>query len=98
SLRPYAWADTEPWRSLEDDAHLARLGRHALAGADEEGHAAPAPVVDLQLDRGEGLRGRVGGDVLDIEEALVLAAHVALRVRRARRLEEFELLVADRVV
>jgi len=36
----------------------------ALAGAEIEGHAGPAPVVDLQPECNEGFRVGIRGDVL----------------------------------
>ena len=90
-------ADPEPRRALEDDPDLGRLDRHRLAGADEERHAGPAPVVDLEPQGDEGLGLRVGRDALDLAVAAVLAADVAARVGRGHRPEEVGLAVADRV-
>jgi hypothetical protein len=42
---------------------VARLAE-ALAGADVEGHAGPAPVVDLELEGGVGLGAGFGIDAL----------------------------------
>ena len=51
--------EAEPRRALEDEPQLGLGDRQALAGADEERHARPAPVVDLQPQRGVGLGRRV---------------------------------------
>ena len=45
----------------------------ALARPDVEGHAGPAPRVDLQAQGGEGLDVGVGGDALLVPVAPVLA-------------------------
>ena len=47
---------------VEADHDLGgRLGQ-ALAGSNQERHISPAPRVDQQPDRGEGLDLRIGGD------------------------------------
>ena len=51
-------------RALQRHHHLGRGDRQALAGADEERHAVPAPRVDVQPHRGERLDRRVGRDAL----------------------------------
>ena len=72
--------EPEPRRPAEDQARLG-LGRgEALAGADEERHAGPAPVLDVQAQRGVGLRLRVRRDAVDRAVALVLTAHVVGRI------------------
>src|SRR6202023_2786092 len=45
-------------RVLELDRNLGRAARQPLAGAQIEGRVGPAPVVDLEPDRDEGLRVR----------------------------------------
>ena len=44
---------------LEDEPQLGLRRRQALAGADEERHAGPAPVLDLEPQRGVRLGRRV---------------------------------------
>jgi hypothetical protein len=44
---------------FEVDHELGQLAAHALARAQEEGHAFPAPVVDHQLERSVGVAGRI---------------------------------------
>ena len=73
------------WMTISRDA-----GRHALAGAEVERHAGPAPVLDLGLERDEGLGARAlasrpaarPGSWLDRgglgAHAAVLAAHRGL--------------------
>src|SRR5262249_52134822 len=51
-------------RRLEDDRDLGRAQRQALAGAQVERHAGPAPVVGLDAPRGGGVGARVGGAAL----------------------------------
>ena len=61
---------------LEVDGDLAGALRQALAGAQEEGHAGPAPVVDEHLQRDVGLGPRAA----DRRRLLAVAGH-----RRRRR-------------
>ena len=49
------------------------MDEEQLAGADEEGHARPAPVVDLEAQGGERLGRRVGRDAVDRQVPVVLA-------------------------
>src|SRR5262245_51650848 len=42
---------------LEHEPQLRLRHGQPLAGADEERHSGPAPVLDLELQRGVGLRG-----------------------------------------
>ena len=44
---------------------VSRIG-HALAGAEIEGHALPPPIVDMGLQRDEGLGLAVVADLLDV--------------------------------
>ena len=61
---------------------LPALG-HALAGAQVERHAGPAPVVDLHLERDERLRLRALRDALLVAVALVLPPDDVRRVEAA---------------
>ncbi len=79
----------------EHGAQLGLRDREALAGADEPRHPAPAPVVDLQAQRGVGLRRRVLRDAVDVAVAVVLAADVVRGVGRVDRAEERELGVLE---
>ncbi len=85
---PSAWSKIEcgmlrNWMTISE----ARLGQ-ALAGADVERHAGPAPVLDLGLESHEGLGARallvlgqlvlVAGDRSAVDRAAaILAAHGA---------------------
>jgi len=82
---------------VKDDADFGLLHGQALAGADEKGDPAPAPVVDLQLEGDISLGARIGVDAVDLAKALVLAAHALLRVGGPDRLQQLQLLVPDRV-
>ena len=84
-------------RALEDEPELRLRHGQALAGADEERHARPAPVLDLQPQRGVGLGGRVGRDAVDRAVAVVLPADVVRRVGLLDRAEERDLRVLDRL-
>src|SRR3954468_11894052 len=53
-----------PRRLLVGDRQQVTALGQALAGAQVEGHALPAPVVDKGLDRDEGLGVGVGGDAV----------------------------------
>ncbi len=91
-----AEAEAELGRALEDHADLGLRRREALAGADEERHARPAPVLDLEPERRVRLGRRVGGDAVDPEVAVVLAAHVVRRVALGDGLEERDIRVLQR--
>ena len=96
---------------LEADGDERVVGRHALAGAQEERNAAPAPVVDVELERGVGLGGAVRRHPRLLEVARhALAADLARGVLGAegvgvhRRLgdgadgaQHLDLLVAQRL-
>ncbi len=96
-------------RELDHDFRLAAL--QPLAGAQEERHVRPAPVVDVRAQRDEGFRAAVRRHVVLLEIALdrlavdragrVLAAHrVARDVRqrhRPQRAQHLQLLVAYRI-
>ena len=64
---------------VDHDVRIAR--RQALAGADVEGHAGPAPVCDLGAQRDEGLGAAARGSTPGSSQ---VARH-ALRRRRCRR-------------
>src|SRR6266700_2931410 len=53
-------------RLAELDRHFRALEAKRLAGAQIEGDAGPAPIVDGQFQRGVGLGGTVGIDVLGL--------------------------------
>ena len=94
---------------IHHDVGLARA--QALAGAQVEGHAGPAPVVDLGPQRDESLGRAVRGNAGFVAVAGhrgtadrargVLAAHQVLRERGRgpgfERAQDLELLVADGV-
>ena len=81
---------------LEHQAQLRLRDRQSLARADEEWHAGPAPVLDVEPERSVCLRRRAGGDPVDRQVAVVLAAHVIGRVRFLDRTEERDLRILDR--
>ena len=70
---------------------VAVIGRH-LAGADVERHAGPAPGVDVQAQRGEGLDLRILGHAGLVAIAAELSAHHLLRIERPHRAEKAQLL------
>ena len=69
---------------------------HALAGAQEERHARPAPIVDEAFERDEGLGVGFRIDARLLAVAYELAAHSIPRIDRRQRAEDFVLLFADR--
>jgi hypothetical protein len=75
-LRLATAREAEAGRALEDEAQLRLGDREPLAGADEERHPGPAPVLDVEAKRGIRLRRGVGSDAVDRAVAVVLAAHV----------------------
>ena len=90
--------EVELRRLAEDDPDLGLGKRHQLPGPDEERHAGPAPVLDVQPQRGERLGGRVGRDPGNRGIALVLAADVVRDLGGVDGPEQAELREPDRVV
>ena len=82
-------------RLVERDRHDAGALGHLLAGSQVEGNAGPAPVVDLALERHEGLGVGVIGDALVVLVSLVLAANDIVDVDREHRTEDLVLLLVD---
>ncbi len=93
---------------LELDHDFGLAFRHPLAGAQVEGDALPAPIVDIGLYRDEGFRGRwlaqfvgIAGDDLAAHGARrILAAHT-MRLdgfggHRAQRAQRLHLFIAHR--
>ena len=64
-------------------------------GPDVEGDAGPAPVVDVEPQRDEGLGRGAIGDAVDVEVAVELPAHVAGRVGRPHRAQQPHLRLAQ---
>ena len=89
--------EPQPGRMLEHQPKL-RLGhRQPLAGADEERHSRPAPVLDLEPQRGVRLRRRARIDAVDRAVTVVLPAHVVRGIGLLDRAEERDLRVLDRL-
>ena len=63
----------------------------------KNGTPGPAPVLDLEPQRGVGLGRRVRRDAVDRAVAVVLAADVVRRVGLADRVEERDLRVLERL-
>jgi hypothetical protein len=92
-------------RLAQDNRHLSRPPRQALARAKQERNAFPTRVVDPCPHRYERLDGRLGsdqflvvisGDLLSLDNACcVLALDEVVRGEWAYRLEQFSLAVAD---
>src|SRR4029077_15206389 len=89
-------SEAELRRMPEDDPQLRLRYREPLAGANEERDARPPPVVDLQPQRGKGLRLRAGGDAVDVAIPVVLPADVMGWVGRDDRAEQRHLCVLER--
>ena len=70
-------------RLAEGDRDDPRALGHLLAGAQVEGNAGPAPVVDLAAQGHEGLGARLRRDALAPAIPLVLPAHHPGGVDRA---------------
>ena len=88
--------EAEARRLLEHEPQLGLRDGQELAGANEERHPGPPPVVDVEPKRGVGLGRRVGGDAVDVAVAVVLAAYVVRGVGFRRRAEHRGLRVLDR--
>ena len=71
--------EDEQRRLLELDADLGGALLHALAGAEIERHAGPAPVFDFEAKRGVGFSAGLG-----IDAFLVAIADDVLAGRRCR--------------
>ena len=98
-------------RALEDHPHLGQAMAEPLAGAHEDRHARPAPVVDVDADRDVrlhlGMRvdtrfGAIGGDRFAVDRAGAVLAADDLRgglflVEDDDRSEQLHLLVPDDV-
>ena len=69
--------------------------RQPLAGAQEERHAGPAPIVDRAFQRDEGLGIGLGVDAGLGAVAGVLPAHDMLRVDRQHAAKDLVLFLAD---
>ncbi len=89
-------AEAKPRRLLENNTELRLGDREPLASADEERHPRPAPVVDVEPQRGVRLGGRVGGDARDTQIALILPTDVVGRISLGDRAEQRDLGVLDR--
>ena len=61
-------------RILEADGNHRAVFGHAFPGAQVEGDAAPAPVVDVQFQRGVGFRGAVFRDAFFLQITWYLLA------------------------
>ena len=88
---PVECREPETRRVLEDHADLRLGDGESLARSDEERHARPAPVVDVEAERCVRLGGRVRCDAVDREVALVLPADVVGRVGLGDRAVEGDL-------
>ena len=89
--------EAEAGRPPEDEPQLGLRDRQALARADEEGHARPAPVLDLEPQGTVGLGRGVGRHAVDGAVAVVLAAHVVSGIGLVDRPERGELSGLDRL-
>ena len=82
-------------RLFEYDHRLGDADRQALAGADEDRHALPAPAIDGKPGGGIGLNRRTRFHAGHILIAFVLTAHEVAGLERAHGLEQARLAVAD---
>ena len=80
--------EAHPRRRVEHEPQLGLRDRQQLAGPDEERHAGPAPVVDLQAHGGVRLGRGVGLDPVDVAVAVVLAADVVRGIGVGHRVEQ----------
>ena len=101
-------AKIECGTSRELDENLRVALRHALAGAQVEGHALPPPIVDMGLQRDEGLGRAVAADFLVVAGTgspsiaprvycpVTLCASTSAAADRPKRAQHLYLLVAHR--
>ena len=83
-------------RFAERDRDDARALGHPLAGAEEERHTGPSPVVDLDSQGDERVGLGIVSDTVLVAIADVLPAHDVTRLDRPHRTEDLVLLLADR--
>ena len=102
-------AEEDEWRAAKLDDDFGGALREALAGAEVEGNAGPAPVVDLEFQRDEGFGVGVGcdvglaaiaGNMFAVDGAFVVLAadgvgENILGHERLNGVEDFGLFVAD---
>src|SRR6516165_10715796 len=94
-------ADTRPLREhafgrfAEGNGDDALALRQPLAGAQEERHAGPAPIVDRAFQRDEGLGIGLGVDAGLGTVARVLPAHDMLRIDRQHAAKDLVFFLAD---
>ncbi len=79
---------------FEIDDDLRRGERHALPGADVERDTGPAPGVDLQAQRREGLDPGIAGHARLVAVPAELAAHHVSGIERPHRAQQPQLLGA----
>src|SRR5207253_8316108 len=79
--------DSAGW-TLQVDRNFGRRDRQPFAGADIEWHACPAPIVDVQSQRSEGLDLGVRRHTLLIAVAAKLATHDLSRSEWPHRVED----------
>ena len=108
-MRPAVSPKIECGMLLELDDDFRDAGGEALAGAQVEGNAGPAPVGDVGLDGDEGLGVALAAELVEIAlhraarggTGPVLAAHRCLRGLGAadalQRAQHLQLLVAHRI-
>ena len=84
-------------RLLERDRDDPGALGQPLAGAEEERHPGPAPVVHVALERDEGLGLGPRRDALDVLVADVLTPDDVAGQDRQHRAEDLVLLLADRL-
>src|SRR5207302_5756772 len=83
-------------RLAESDDDLRARHGQALSGPDVEGHALPAPGIDLEPQGDKRLYRRVGRHALLRPVTTTLSAYDVIGGERWDRLEDLHLLVADR--
>ncbi len=84
-------------RAFELHHDFADFAAHRLARTQIEGHALPAPVIDIQFECGVGWRLGVVGDTARGAVARVLAAQRIAQLNRPDGAQHFDLFVTQRV-
>src|SRR5262249_51648962 len=83
------------WRLMQLDQDLRAGHGQAFARPDVEGHTAPAPRIDLQLERSKRLHLRGWGDTAFAAIAVELPAHQVLLFQWGDSPQHLDLFIPD---
>ena len=84
-------------RMLELHKNFGRGDGQALSSTDVDRYTRPAPVVDMQAQRGECFHLRVGGDTRLVAVATELASHDVAGRQRPHGFQRQDFLISNSV-